>query len=65
MICGGRVYLNFAGLGEENELLVRAAHGGNCDWLRHRAPFRRTPLGFDTLDHILDVVVSRDRCSWA
>ena len=31
---GGGVYLNFAGLGEENELLARAAHGGNYERLR-------------------------------
>jgi FAD/FMN-containing dehydrogenase len=31
---GGGVYLNFAGLGEENELLVRAGHGVNYDRLR-------------------------------
>jgi FAD/FMN-containing dehydrogenase len=31
---GGGVYLNFAGLGEENELLARAGHGGNYERLR-------------------------------
>ena len=31
---GGGVYLNFAGLGEENELLARAGHGINYDRLR-------------------------------
>ena len=30
----GGVYLNFAGLGEENELLARAGHGGNYERLR-------------------------------
>jgi hypothetical protein len=33
-------------------------------YLNLQAPLRRTPLGFDTLDHILDIVVSRDRRSW-
>ena len=27
-------------------------------------PLRRTPLGFDTMDHLLDVVVSPDRLEW-
>jgi FAD/FMN-containing dehydrogenase len=31
---GGGVYLNFAGLGEENELLARAGYGENYDRLR-------------------------------
>lgn len=31
---GGGVYLNFAGLGEENDLLARAAHGSNMERLR-------------------------------
>jgi FAD/FMN-containing dehydrogenase len=31
---GGGVYLNFAGLGEENELLARAGHGSNYERLR-------------------------------
>lgn len=31
---GGGVYLNFAGLGEEGEVLARAAHGSNHDRLR-------------------------------
>ena len=39
---GGGVYLNFAGLGEDNELLARAAHGGNYERLtaikRHYDP---------------------------
>jgi FAD/FMN-containing dehydrogenase len=31
---GGGVYLNFAGLGEENDLLARAGYGGNVERLR-------------------------------
>jgi hypothetical protein len=27
-------------------------------------PLARTPLGFDTVDHLLDVVVELDRSSW-
>lgn len=41
------------------------ANGQLDSWyLNLQAPLRRTPLGFDTLDHILDIVVSRDRRSW-
>jgi FAD/FMN-containing dehydrogenase len=31
---GGGVYLNFAGLGEENDQLARAGYGSNCERLR-------------------------------
>lgn len=34
-------------------------------YLNMQAPLRRTAHGFDTLDHILDIVVSGDRRSWA
>ncbi len=27
-------------------------------------PFRRTPIGFDTRDHVLDILVTPDRSSW-
>jgi hypothetical protein len=30
-----------------------------------QAPLVRTPLGFDTVDHALDVVIPLDRSSWA
>ncbi len=33
-LTGGGVYLNFAGLGEENDLLARAGYGNNYDRLR-------------------------------
>lgn len=33
-------------------------------YLNMQAPLRRTALGFDTLDHILDIVVSPDRRCW-
>jgi len=32
-LTGGGVYLNFAGLGEDNDFLVRAAYGRNHDRL--------------------------------
>jgi uncharacterized protein len=30
-----------------------------------QAPLERTPVGFDTVDHALDVVIPADRSSWA
>jgi hypothetical protein len=27
-------------------------------------PFQRTPIGFDTVDHALDVLIELDHCSW-
>jgi hypothetical protein len=38
-----------------------------ADWyVNFQEPLRRTPQGFDTLDHVLDLVVSRDlkECRW-
>ena len=41
------------------------ANGPLASWyLNLQAPLCRTTLGFDTLDHILDIVVSPDRRSW-
>lgn len=41
------------------------ASGRLATWyLNLQTPLRRTALGFDTLDHILDIVVSPDRRSW-
>lgn len=41
-------------------------HEALTSWyINLQAPLHRTPLGFDTLDHILDVVVSPDRLSWS
>jgi Protein of unknown function (DUF402) len=41
-------------------------HAALTSWyINLQAPLDRTPLGFDTLDHILDVVVSPDRRSWS
>jgi predicted RNA-binding protein associated with RNAse of E/G family len=34
-------------------------------YLNLQEPLRRTPLGFDTMDQLLDVVVQPDRTAWA
>ena len=37
----------------------------DADWyVNFQAPLLRTPQGFDTLDHVLDLVVSRDLTEW-
>jgi predicted RNA-binding protein associated with RNAse of E/G family len=44
----------------------READGAFQFWyVNLEAPWRRTPLGFDTLDHTLDVVLAPDLRSWA
>jgi hypothetical protein len=35
-----------------------------CWYINLQDPIRRTPIGFDTCDHVLDVVVSPDKSSW-
>lgn len=35
-----------------------------CWYINLEAPLRRTPLGFDFFDHIVDIVVSPDRKRW-
>jgi hypothetical protein len=33
-------------------------------YINLQEPFRRTKLGFDTMDHLLDIVVSADQSAW-
>jgi predicted RNA-binding protein associated with RNAse of E/G family len=35
-----------------------------CWYIDLQEPLRRTPVGFDTRDHILDIVISADRSEW-
>lgn len=37
-----------------------------CWYVNMQAPFSRTPVGFDTMDHVIDIVVSPDlgACQW-
>lgn len=40
-------------------------HGAFQHWyINLEEPFRRTPFGFDYLDHLLDIVVQPDRTRW-
>ena len=36
----------------------------DCWYINLQEPIRRTPIGFDTMDHVLDVVVSPDMITW-
>lgn len=48
------------------QLFRRAADNAFSSWyIDLQAPLRRTPIGFDTRDYILDVVVAPDRSSWS
>jgi hypothetical protein len=35
-----------------------------CWYVNLQEPFRRTELGFDSMDHLLDIVISPDRSAW-
>ena len=35
-----------------------------CWYINLQEPIRRTPIGFDTMDHVFDVVVSPDQSDW-
>ncbi|MGD9099828.1 MAG: DUF402 domain-containing protein [Anaerolineae bacterium] len=35
-----------------------------CWYINLQDPLRRTPIGFDSMDHILDIVISPDRSQW-
>jgi predicted RNA-binding protein associated with RNAse of E/G family len=35
-----------------------------CWYINLQEPLRRTSMGFDTMDHLLDIVVSPDRSAW-
>ncbi|MBP1989572.1 DUF402 domain-containing protein [Paenibacillus eucommiae] len=34
-------------------------------YINLQEPLRRTPIGFDTMDYLLDIQVSPDRCEWS
>lgn len=54
--------------GEQFSVIVRYTGRGMRvpSWyVNLQAPFWRTPVGYDSTDHILDVVIAGDRQSWA
>ncbi len=47
-------------------LLLSEPDGSPRGWyVNLQAPLTRTAIGFDTVDHLLDVVIAPDRSSWA
>jgi hypothetical protein len=65
-IGGGALILHTPGAAHALLGFWDESHESIRSWyLNLQAPLRRTPLGFDTLDHILDVVISSDRASWS
>jgi hypothetical protein len=57
--------LNLAGAAHSIELMWEAGTSKVRCWYVHlQEPLRRTTNGFDTMDQILDIVISPDRSSW-
>jgi hypothetical protein len=57
--------LNIKGAAHSIELLREARTGKICYWYVHlQEPLRRTRIGFDTMDQMLDIVISPDRTKW-
>jgi uncharacterized protein len=47
-------------------LLLQGLDGSPRGWyVNLQAPLHRTPIGFDTVDHTLDVLIPLDRSSWS
>ncbi|MBL0345175.1 MAG: DUF402 domain-containing protein [Anaerolineales bacterium] len=36
----------------------------DCWYVNLQEPIRRTPIGFDTMDHTLDIVINPDMSEW-
>jgi hypothetical protein len=46
-------------------LLLSGSDGSPQGWyVNLQTPLERTPIGFDTVDHLLDVLIPLDRSSW-
>jgi hypothetical protein len=45
-------------------LMWEAEHKLDCWYVNLETPLRRTPLGFELMDHELDIVIQPDRMSW-
>ena len=62
---GDQPILSFAWPDTPYSVLLWAAEDGRrVSYVNLQVPLTRTPLGFDTVDHALDVVVEIDRSSW-
>jgi len=57
--------LNIPGTAYSVEVMWQAnSHELRCWYVNLQEPLRRTKLGFDTMDQMLDIVISPDRSSW-
>jgi hypothetical protein len=62
---GDQPILSFAWPETPYSVLLWTDGGGRQVWyVNLQDPLTRTPLGFDTIDHALDVVIELDRSSW-
>lgn len=62
---GDRPILSFAWPDTPYSVLLWTAEEDRRVWyVNLQDPLMRTPIGFDTVDHALDVVVELDRSSW-
>jgi len=53
--------------GEAHSIWAMWERGGSilrCWYVNLETPLQRTPIGFDTMDHELDIVISPDRSEW-
>jgi len=62
---GDRPILSFAWPDTPYSVLLWTAEDRRRVWyVNLQDPLVRTPIGFDTVDHVLDVVIELDRSSW-
>jgi hypothetical protein len=58
--------LNPRGAAHSIELMWDGStHGLRCWYVHLQEPMRRSPIGFDTMDQMLDIVISPDWLSWS
>jgi hypothetical protein len=59
------ISLNLLGAAHSIELMRKAGtHKTRCWYVHLQEPLRQTKIGFDTMDQILDIVISPNRSSW-
>jgi hypothetical protein len=57
--------LNPPGAGYSIEIMwLAGTHQMRCWYVHLQEPLRRTQIGFDTMDQILDIVINPDRSCW-
>lgn len=57
--------LNLVGAAHSFELMWESGtHEFRCYYVHLQEPLRRTEIGFDTMDQMLDIVISPDRRAW-